>query len=124
MMRTSRSYRYSVLPLLNQKTYKKLSQPSQRKMGFLVAVTHCNLASADLSFGEVLHSRLFFVDIIDLIIASPIKGIKDNQNTCHGFSLILKSLKETWDRQSLIDKQNFVIANWTSSWTFNVQSFT
>ena len=28
-----------------------------------------------------------------------------------------------WDQQSLIDKQNFVIANYTSSWTFNIQSF-
>ena len=37
---------------------------------------------------------------------------------------IAKSLKETWDRQSLIDKQKFAIANYTSSWTLNVQSFT
>ena len=37
---------------------------------------------------------------------------------------IVKSLKEAWDQQSLIDKQNFAIANYTSSWTFNVQSFT
>ena len=36
---------------------------------------------------------------------------------------IVKSLKEVWDRQSLMDKQNFAIANYTSSWTFNVQSF-
>ena len=38
--------------------------------------------------------------------------------------LIVKSLKEACDRQSLINKQNFAIANYTSSWTFNVQSFT
>ena len=38
--------------------------------------------------------------------------------------LIVKSLKEAWDWQSLINKQNFAIANYTSSWTFNVQSFT
>ena len=36
----------------------------------------------------------------------------------------VKSLKEAWEWQSLIDKQNFAIANYTSSWTFNVQSFT
>ena len=34
----------------------------------------------------------------------------------------MKSLKEPWDRQSLIDNQKFAIANYTSSWTLNVQS--
>ena len=37
---------------------------------------------------------------------------------------IVESLKEGWDRQPLIDKQNFVIVNCITSWTFNVQSFT
>ena len=37
---------------------------------------------------------------------------------------IAKSLKVAWDQQSLIGKQNLVIANYTSSWTFNIQSFT
>ena len=35
-----------------------------------------NLASANLSFGEGLYSRSFLVDVIDLLIASSIKGIK------------------------------------------------
>ena len=57
-----------------------------------------------------------------------------NQKAKQGFSwhsknfgpglFIVKSLKKTWDGRSLIDKQNFVIPNWKSSWTFNVQSFT
>ena len=37
---------------------------------------------------------------------------------------IVESIKEAWDRQALIDKQNCAIASCTSSWTFNVQSFT
>ena len=37
---------------------------------------------------------------------------------------IVKSLKEAWDRQCLINKQKFAIANYTSSWTLNVQSLT
>ena len=37
---------------------------------------------------------------------------------------IVESLKEAWDWQSLIDQQNFAIANCTSCWTFNVHSFT
>ena len=36
----------------------------------------------------------------------------------------VKSLKEPWDRQSLIENQKFAVANYTSSWTLNVQSFT
>ena len=36
---------------------------------------------------------------------------------------IVKLLKEAWNRQSLIDKQNFAITYCTSSGTFNVQSF-
>ena len=36
---------------------------------------------------------------------------------------IVESLKVSWDQQSLIEKQNFVIANYTSFWTFNIQSF-
>ena len=39
-------------------------------------------------------------------------------------SFIAESLKVAWDQQSLNDKQNLVIANYTSSWTFNIQSFT
>ena len=35
----------------------------------------------------------------------------------------VKSLKEAWDRQSLIDNQTFAIANYTSSWTLNVEMF-
>ena len=37
---------------------------------------------------------------------------------------IVESLKEALDRQSLINKQYFTIVNCTSSWTFDVQSFT
>ena len=37
---------------------------------------------------------------------------------------IVESLKEALDRQALIDNKNFAIANCTTSWTFNVQSFT
>ena len=39
-------------------------------------------------------------------------------------SFISESLKGAWDQESLIDKQNLVIGNYTSSWTFNIQSFT
>ena len=37
---------------------------------------------------------------------------------------IVESLKEAWNRQILIERQNFAIAKCTSSWTFNVKSFT
>ena len=37
--------------------------------------------------------------------------------------LIVKSLKETWDRQFLIDKQNFAVANYTPFWTFQCTKF-
>ena len=45
-------------------------------------------------------------------------------NICGLRPFIVDSLEEAWDWQSLIEKQNFVIANCTPSWTFNVQSFT
>ena len=33
-------------------------------------------------------------------------------------------LKEAQERQSFIDKQKFAIANYISSWTLNIQTFT
>ena len=52
---------------------------------------HCslidNLAFADLSFGENLISRLFLIDIIDLVIASSMKDIKINQKYMPRFLL-------------------------------------
>ena len=35
-----------------------------------------NLASVNLSFGEELYSLSFLVDVIDLIIVSPMKNIE------------------------------------------------
>ena len=50
--------------------------------------------------------------------------VKTYTNICSPRPFIVESLEEAWDRQSLIEKQHFAIANCTPSWTFNVQSFT
>ena len=43
------------------------------------------------------------------------KNLGPQANIFHPRSFIVKSLKEAWDRKSLIDKQNSAIANCASS---------
>ena len=53
----------------------------EQKIKLVLMIRNCqflidNLASADASFEYELYSNFFFIDTIDLIIVSPIKGIK------------------------------------------------
>ena len=58
------------------------------------------LAYADSCFGVELCSRLFFIDMIDLAIASLAKGIKI-KNTCHSF-LLIASVKSSFMRTTVL----------------------
>ena len=48
------------------------------------------------------------------------KNLGPQANIFRPRTFIVKSLKEAWDRKSLIEKQNSAVVNYTSSWTFNV----
>ena len=66
-----------------------MSNPA--KISFIKGVLHGfnNLAPADWGFGEELYRRLIVIDRIDLIVASPIKGIKISLNMSCSFPLIV-----------------------------------